>query len=113
MGFDPSPADTPCCPLTLSELGVCLQASLGKSDTPCSLLRDSGPGPQKGATQVILMPPEQLVARKENGPVGLRWERYIPASSQPSEGIRNLGRDGKCVENPKDVKRVCGTISGE
>lgn len=87
----PSPADIPCCPLTLSELGVYLQASLGKSDTPYSLLRDSGPGSQEGATQVILMPPEQLVARKENGPVGLHWERHIPASSQPSEGIRNLG----------------------
>lgn len=52
MGLDTSPslrADFPCCPLTLSELGICLQASLERV-TSCSLLQDSGPGPQKGAS---------------------------------------------------------------
>lgn len=83
MGLDPSPASglVSLLPSYLSELGICLPASSERA-TPCSLLQDLGPGPQKGAIQSH-SDATRAAGGQEERPVGLHWERYLPTSSQP------------------------------
>lgn len=57
------------------------------------------------------MPPEQLVTRKEGGPVAPYSGRYIPyLQPYPQKESGIWGLMVKFVDNPKDVKLVCGTI---